>query len=78
MAELKHCPFCGKPVEYGETAPVYSQGDCYQTHEIRCMDCGISMKKQSKFTVSQGEIVFVHNGYKKLVEMWNRRCENEN
>ena len=42
---------------------------------VRCKDCGISRKEQSKFTVRQGEIVFEQNGYKKLVEMWNRRCE---
>lgn len=78
MADLKPCPFCGKPVEYSETAPGYGQGYFYQRHEIRCTDCGISRKDQSKFTVRQGEIVFVQNGYKKLIEVWNRRCENEN
>lgn len=78
MAELKPCPFCGKPVEYRETAPGYSQGRLYQRHEIWCKDCGISRKEQSEFTVRQGELVFKKNGYKKLVEMWNRRCENEN
>lgn len=74
-SELKPCPFCGKPVEYRETAPGYSQGHLYQTHEVRCKDCGISMKEQSKFTVRQCEIVFEQNGYKKLIEVWNRRCE---
>lgn len=62
MIELKPCQFCGKPVEYRETAPGYSQGRLYQTHEIRCKDCGISMKEQSKFTVRQCEIVFETKG----------------
>lgn len=75
MAELKPCPFCGGPAEYRDIIPGYGQGYFYLTHEIRCKDCGISREEKSKFTVSQGEIVFVQNGYKKLVEMWNRRCE---
>lgn len=75
MADIKPCPFCGKPVEYRETAPGYSQGNFYVRHEILCKDCGIGMKEQSRFTIRQDEIVFEQNGYKKLVEMWNRRCE---
>ena len=39
--------------------------------------CGISRKEQSKFTVRQGELLFEQNGYKKLVEMWNRRSRQE-
>lgn len=75
---LKPCPFCGKPVEYRDYAPGYSQGKFYISSEIKCTACGIVRTEQSLFTVVSGKIAFVKNGYETLVNLWNRRAGNGN
>lgn len=75
--ELKPCPFCGKPVEYRDYVPGYSQGKCYISSEIKCTACGIVVRtEQPEFTVESGKLAFVKNGYETLVNLWNRRAEN--
>lgn len=74
--ELKPCPFCGKPVEYRDYAPGYSQEKFYISSEIKCRACGIVRAEQSVFTVEAGRLAYVKNGYETLVNLWNRRADN--
>lgn len=62
-----HCRNCQGGMKMAELKPCPFCGGA----------CGISRKEQSKFTVRQGELLFEQNGYKKLVEMWNRRSRQE-
>ncbi len=75
--KLKPCPFCGKPVEYRDYAPGYSQGKFYISSEIKCTACGIVRTEQSLFTVESGKLAYVKNGYETLVNLWNRRVNDE-
>lgn len=75
---LKPCPFCGaEPISdirpFGYSTEAYKE-----LHVIGCNQCNIQFEAESEYTVKNGEIVTLRDGYKKCTEKWNRRVDNEN
>lgn len=72
---LKPCPFCGgEPISYIR-AFGYGMGTYTEIHVIGCKQCNIQFEAESAYSVKNGEIVTLRDGYKKCVEEWNRRAE---
>ncbi|MBO5790734.1 MAG: Lar family restriction alleviation protein [Clostridia bacterium] len=79
MTELKPCPFCGGSEIYAEVS--------YQTKEFRiyCANADTSCVAGMRFSfadagLGNGEIIDFQEMtkiIKELVDMWNRRAEND-
>lgn len=73
---LRACPFCGGEATSNIRAYGYSTETFTATHVIGCNQCNIKFEAESAYTVKNGDIVTLRDGYKKCVEKWNRRAEN--
>ena len=73
---LKPCPFCGGEPISNIRAYGYSTNTFTAIHVIGCNQCHIQFEEESVYTIKNGEIVTLRNGYKKCVEKWNRRADN--
>ena len=73
---LKPCPFCGGEASSNIRAFGYSMGAYTEIHVIGCKQCNIQFEAESAYTVKDGEVVTLRDGYKKCIKKWNRRAEN--
>lgn len=80
MAELKPCPFCGKPV-YMEKVPLWkTYGSCahgyfgYYEFVVKCRDpeCGCTINLIGNDTVYHSE----QEAFENAARSWNRRMDN--
>lgn len=76
MISLKPCPFCGARATVNTRAYGYRTGTFTVTHEVGCTQCHIKFEEESAYTVKNGEPITLRDGYRKCVELWNRRVEN--
>lgn len=73
---LKPCPFCGGEATSNIRAYGYSTNTFTAIYVIGCNQCHIQFEEESVYTIKNGEIVTLRDGYKKCIEKWNRRAEN--
>lgn len=77
MAKLKPCPFCGREAVNREKSHGHTgSGEFTARFHIGCENCGIGFECESRFRINGSELVFIHDGYEKAKEKWNRRVEN--
>ena len=72
--ELKPCPFCGGPAHIEEIPTGHSSGGTFRSqHRLGCDKCGIYFIGESHFELVDGEVKFIQDGYKQIVDIWNTR-----
>lgn len=76
MPELKPCPFCGQKPEIITISIGSNISEYLATFAIRCPDCKIGFKYDSKFGLRNGKPVIIKDGYQNCVNDWNRRSED--
>lgn len=83
-AELKPCPFCGVEPHMGRTkielttAADRDEKDICVWWQITCPKCWIKKEAASVYRFRANEtIVTLKDGKTQVVELWNRRSDNE-
>lgn len=82
MNEIKKCPFCGSKLVIKQSNGRVNHYIHYETifsveHELICPTCGINFGFNiSEYMIDEsGKIKTTKDGYKELVDRWNRRVE---
>lgn len=72
--KLKPCPFCGGEPRLEENSGRLANNKTLEVgYEVYCPGCHVYYTAATKITVDKGKPVVKENGYKKCIEMWNRR-----
>ena len=87
MAELKPCPFDGRPATLRNNGlcqktsnSTSSAGEWHTDWEVTCPNCGVTrgrFRTEYNFSKITGELVVVgEDGKEKAIHYWNRRADN--
>lgn len=71
------CPFCGNKPSMDRTSYGYGNGKFYATYKLSCSVCGIEFVRKSEFDLEQGIPKLTRDGYGELLQLWNRRVNDE-
>jgi hypothetical protein len=74
MNNLKPCPFCGKKAVVQKISTGNNGSGVFTaSFRIGCDSCKIGFVRESKFVLDKSEVIFIHNGYEEVKELWNSR-----
>ena len=76
-SELKPCPFCGGKAKITKSSWGHSSDYFSADYKIGCDGCGFYFKATSYFGVKDGVPFVSVDGYKEIVDKWNRRAADE-
>lgn len=76
MDRLLHCPFCGGEATAESNEKGYSNAEFHQWYRCGCKACKIWFCGESRFLLIGSEVRFIEDGYKMVVDAWNRRADN--
>lgn len=75
MIKLEPCPFCGERAKIEKGDNKYERSSYIQCYRIGCNKCEIWFYGDTEISLNlEGEVVFNKNGFKDIVERWNRRA----
>lgn len=73
----RSCPFCGKKPNIDRISSGYGNGKFNAVYRLSCPICGIEFIRKSEFVLDNGIPRLTKDGYGELLQLWNRRVDDE-
>lgn len=71
------CPFCGKKPNIDRISSGCGHGKFNACYKLSCSVCGIELIRESEFVLDNGIPRLTKDGYGELLQLWNRRVDDE-